>query len=147
MSAPEIAQLKGRTLNSPLTQRQRAKNSPFHREVIPAYREGSGGDHGGSDSGASYGCQPCGHLLGWGSGPLLTISAGRSTVLQVRPPLAQAFPTWKVLAGLLPLALQSQPALTDAPKTPAVIRASPLLPPLRPSPPSTTEKTEGEAIR
>lgn len=58
-------------MNSPLTKRRRAKNSPFHREVTPEDREGMGlgKHHGGSDSGASSGPQPCCRLLGWAPAP------------------------------------------------------------------------------
>lgn len=42
MSAPEIAHLKGGTVNSPLTKKMRAKNSPVHREGRPEDQEGTG---------------------------------------------------------------------------------------------------------
>lgn len=42
MPAPEIAHLKGGTVNSPLTKKMRAKNSPVHREERPEDQEGTG---------------------------------------------------------------------------------------------------------
>lgn len=100
MSAPEIAQLKGGSMNSPLTKRRRAKNSPFHRAVMPEDREGMGlgKRHGGSDSRASYGCSAL--LPPTGPGlpapphhPSGVTSSCRSTLC------SQAVPTWKVLCG------------------------------------------------
>lgn len=129
MSAPEIAQLKGGSMNSPLTKRRRAKNSPLHREVMPEDREGMGlgKHHGGSDSGASSGPQPLppsqrGHI----HRPAHPPSALR---------LSRRGRSW--VAGLLLPAVpfrHSRHSL-KLPRTPTVTMRSPL-PPLLPSPPS-----------
>lgn len=42
MSAPEIATYRETAANSPLTKKVRTKNSLFHREVRPDYKEGMG---------------------------------------------------------------------------------------------------------
>lgn len=99
MSAPEIAQLKGGSMNSPLTKRRRAKNSPLHREVMPEDREGMGlgKHHGGSDSGASSGCQPCCRLLSRAPSPSNHPSG--ATPSCTSPLCSQAVPTGKVLGG------------------------------------------------
>lgn len=85
-------------MNSPLTKRRRAKNSPFHREVTPEDREGMGlgKHHGGSDSGASSGPQPCCRLRGWAPSPP-TIQ--RATPSCTSPLCSQAVLTGKVLGG------------------------------------------------
>lgn len=123
-------------MNSPLTKRRRAKNSPIHREVTPEDREGMGlgKHHGGSDSGASSGPQRCCRLLDWAPSPP-TIQQGH-TVLHI-PPLLSGCPNgegpgWLVYS-CLPVR-HSQHSL-KLPRTPTVTTRSPL-PPLLPSPPS-----------
>lgn len=139
MSAPEIAQLKGGSMNSPLTKRRRAKNSPFHREVMPEDRRNGSGE-------ASRGFRLRGFLgppallppTGLGSQPP-TIPAGPHR--PAHPPsalrLSRRGRSW--VAGLLLPALPSQPTLTEAPEKPhchdALTTTSPptitSLPPLR----------------
>lgn len=131
MSAPEIAQLKRRTLNSPLTERQRAKNSPFHREVMPAYREGSAGV-----TGLLMAANPA--ATSWAGAPGPSRPSCRSALHSLRP--SRRGRSWLVYSRRPFSHSQLSPTLPRPP------RASSLLPPLRPSPPST-EKTEGEAIR
>lgn len=140
MSAPEIAQLKGGSMNSPLTKRRRAKNSPFHREVTPEDRGGTGlgKHHGGSDSGASSGPPALLPPTGLGSQPP-NHPAGPHR--PAHPPsalrLSQRGRSW--VAGLLLPARPEQPTLIEAPKNPhchnALTTTSPptitSLPPLR----------------
>lgn len=105
MSVPEIAQFKGGSVDSPLTKEGGLK--------IAEYREGgSGGRHGGSDSGFSWLPSPATH--GWATAPAPCSHPGGVAAPSCRPSLCSRSGCPLMQKALL-ASLFLLPTLTDAP--------------------------------